>query len=232
MYATLVVVAEVVGCKMKVEYINHMGSDLLVANAARVSLDKHHKEFEFSDAKLLNFLARNKHWTPFAHPTLCLRISVPIFVANQLKRHQVGLVVNEVSRRYVDNEPEFYITNKLGARAENKKQGAKEGEFIYSLGPMNSEVKHILGDAYTYALDYYNFLLKHGVAPEDARMVLPLSTYTSWYWTGSLYAYSRIYNLRAKPDAQRQTQEVARMISSIIEPLFPYSWNALIVNRG
>ena len=216
---------------MKIEYVDHFGTDLTVVNAARVSLDKHHEKFQETDEKLIKYLAIHGHWTPFSHPTICLRVTVPIFVANQLKRHVVGLTLNEVSRRYVDSEPEFYITDKFGARAENKKQGAKDGEFITLLdvdsGGYPPTVEEFLFSKKEEALEDYNWLLRNGVAPEDARMVLPLNVYTSWYWTGSLYAYSRIYNLRAKPDAQRQTQEVAHMIGDIIQPMFPYSWKAL-----
>jgi thymidylate synthase (FAD) len=202
---------------MKVDYVTHSGDDLLVVNAARVSLDKHHKQFEESDSKLINFLARNHHWTPFGHPHITLRVTVPIFVANQLKRHNVGFVINEVSRRYVDSEPEFYHPDKFGKRAPNKKQGALEDEFV------DVNVSH----HYKRCLEIYNQLLDNQVAPEDARMVLPLAMYTSWYWTGSLFAYSRMYNLRIKKDTQRETREVADMIGGCISPLFPVSWLAL-----
>ncbi len=222
---------------MRVEYVDHFGTDLTVVNAARVSLDKHHEDFQASDEGLIKYLAAHGHWTPFSHPTICLRVTVPIFVANQLKRHVVGLTLNEVSRRYVDSEPEFYITDKLGARAENKKQGAKENEFVTELkDEIYPEATHSVFSLLDYvnkeALANYNYLLENGVAPEDARMVLPLSLYTSWYWTGSLYAFARVYSLRAKPDAQRQTQEVAHMISAIVEPLFPFSWSALCQKDG
>lgn len=208
---------------MRVEYIEHSGSDLTVVNAARVSLDKHHAEFQENDIGLINFLARNNHWTPFGHPHITVRITVPIFVANQLKRHVVGFVLNEVSRRYIDSEPEFYDPEALGARAKNKKQGAKEGEFVE-----NKEAFEIVDKVYNLCRSSYSELLKLGVAPEDARMILPLATYTSWYWTGSLYAYSRLYNLRIKEDTQRQTREVAKMLGDIIAPLFPISWKNLV----
>lgn len=211
---------------MLVEYIDHMGSDLTVVNAARVSFDKHHDTFQDNDEKLIRYLANHGHWTPFAHPQIQLRITVPIFLANQLKRHQIGLVVNEVSRRYVDSEPEFYMPDKLGARAENKKQGSKEDEFIEKQSAFDN-----IDTAYRICKESYDRLLKLGVAPEDARMVLPLATYTSWYWTGSLASYARLYNLRSKVDTQRQNREVAKMISDIIQPLFPVSWTAL-TQRG
>jgi thymidylate synthase (FAD) len=219
---------------MKVEYVDHMGTDLMVANSARVSLDKHHEYFDATDERLLNYLASHNHWSPFAHPTICLRVTIPIFVARQLAKHQVGAVVNEISRRYVDSDPEFYITDKLGARAENIKQGAKEGEFVEGLSTYadgkkyyGCTVQEYLESKWEEDLDAYKWLLENGVAPEDARIVLPLSVYTSWYWTGSLYFFAHMYSLRSKPDAQRQTREVAEMIGNIIEPLFPFSWHAL-----
>lgn len=219
---------------MKVDYICHSGDDLLVVNAARVSLEKHHEEFKDNDEGLINFLTKHNHISPFFHPHITLRVSVPIFVANQLKRHQVGFAVNEVSRRYVDSEPEFYVTDKLGKRAPNKKQGALEDEFIsafnYDEHGSSEEVCDVLSSIYEDAIFNYNWLLERGVAPEDARMVLPLATYTSFYWTGSLYAYARMYNLRSKEDTQRQTRDVSEMIGKIIEPLFPYSWRALCQN--
>jgi thymidylate synthase (FAD) len=216
---------------MRVDYIDHMGDDLRAANCARVSFDKWKEEFDAKDASLINYLANHEHWTPFAHCMVSLRVHVPFFLARQLDKHQIGLVKNEVSRRYVDSPPEFYITDKLGARAENKKQGAKEDEFITEIddypGWPPNKVEEMLKGIWLDALLNYDHLIKYGVAPEDARMVLPLATYTSWIWTGSLAAYARVYNLRSKSDAQRQTREVAEMISKIIEPLFPHSWRAL-----
>jgi len=213
---------------MKVEYIDHMGDDLRAVNCARVSFNKWKEEFDEKDAKLINYLAVHNHWAPFAHCMATVRVSVPLFVARQLDKHQVGFVRSEVSRRYVDEEPEFYIPDKLGKRAKNKKQGAVEGDYIdtlwYSAPIAVSECleRKCAGD-----LNDYNHLLALGIAPEDARMVLPMNTYTSWIWTGSLVGFARVYNLRITPDAQRQTREVADMIGRIMEPLFPLSWKAL-----
>lgn len=220
---------------MKVEYLNHYGSDLDVVNAARVSFSKHHSEFTEGDAKLIKYLAEHNHWVPFSHPHITLRLTVPIFVARQLHKHQVGLSVSEESRRYVDTEPEFYIPDKLGKKAPSKKQGALEDEFIDILywgweNEFVSTVSGFIDDICIDALDNYKILLENGVAPEDARMVLPLATLTSFIWTGSLAAYARVYNLRSKLDAQRQTREVAQMINDIIQPLFPYSWSALTLD--
>ena len=175
---------------MKVELIDSMGSDLTVVNAARVSFNKHHTELEDSDEKLIAYLAKHGHWTPFGHPHLQFRISAPIFVARQLVKHQVGLVWNEISRRYVDSTPTFYITDKWRSRAKNKKQGS--GDELIELDSWDYAK---IQDANVAAVDVYSHLLKRGVAPEQARMVLPLSMYTEWYWTGSLYAFARVCKL-------------------------------------
>jgi len=207
---------------MDVTLIDSMGTDLTVVNAARVSFDKHHKEFTKGDEKLIAYLAKHGHWTPFGHPQLQFRISAPIFVARQLVKHQVGLVWNEVSRRYVDSKPNFYITDKWRSRAEDKKQGS------------GKELIKLQGEDYDYiqaaaiaSIDAYSHLLDRGVAPEQARMVLPQSMYTEWYWTGSLYAFARVCNLRISENVQEETKEVALMISNLINPKFPISWKYL-----
>ena len=173
---------------MKVELIDHMGSDLTVVNAARVSFDKHHKVFEAdSDVKLINFLARNDHWTPFAHPQVQLRITVPLFVAAQLKRHQVGAAVNEVSRRYVDSEPEF-ASIVWRSRHESAKQGSAGDFEDIDQGFCDDVLEHLE----TIARNSYKTLLEFGVAPEQARAVLPQTMMTSWYWTASLYFWGEV----------------------------------------
>lgn len=225
---------------MKVDYISHMGDDCMVINAARVSFDKFHEVFQDNDERLIKYLAIHNHWSPFAHPQISLRVTAPIFVARQLFKHQVGLVVNEVSRRYVNSPPEFYTTDKFGIKSENKKQGAKEGEFITTLFEDTQgkqkypvSVEQFLSYVAENALDDYNWLLKQDVAAEDARMILPMSMMTSFIWTGSLYAFSRVYNLRSSVDAQRQSREIAFMINDIIGPLFPFSWPVLTgANNG
>lgn len=206
--------------KQSVEYVDHMGSDLSVVNAARVSFHKVAEEFTERDEKLINYLARHNHWTPFGHASISLRIKAPIFVARQLVKHQVGLVWNEVSRRYVDEEPEFYFPDIWRARAEDKKQGSSDTavEINKAFDPRNVAV---------VALMSYNSMLASGVAPEQARMVLPQNTMTEWIWTGSLAAFARVCKLRLDPHTQLETQEVAQMINNIIEPLFPVSWKAL-----
>jgi thymidylate synthase (FAD) len=208
---------------MEVSYIDHMGSDLTVVNAARVSFAKHKEEFEENDTKLISYLAKNNHWTPFSHAQIQLRIKAPVFVRTQLFKHKVGFTENEVSRRYVDDEPEFFIPI-LRRRPDNgMKQGSRD-EFPVNLDLCDSLVLN----SYRHALLTYNRLIKEDVAPEQARMVLPQGMYTEFYWTGSLAAYARVAKLRLDPHAQGETRDVAKMISEIIEPLFPVCWRALV----
>ena len=205
------------GGKMKVRLVDHMGSDLSVVNAARVSFAKEHKEFDdVADTKLINYLAKHNHWSPFGHGSLQFAISAPVFVARQLVKHQVGLVWNEVSRRYVDDEPEFYTPTEWRKSAENKKQGSSDETVEYSVLP-----------AYTFAKQCYENMLRMDIAPEMARMVLPQSMMTEWYWSGTLYAFARVCNLRCKPDAQKETRDVGWGIDKHARELFPASWKAL-----
>ena len=203
---------------MQAELIDVLGNDLTVVNAARVSFDKHHEKFTDGDEKLIKYLATHGHWTPFGHPQLQFRISAPIFVARQLVKHQVGLVWNEVSRRYVETKPIFYSPSNWRNKAENKKQGS--GDEIVDLTPKEWG---IIDNAYRWANDSYSMLLKRGVAPEQARMLLPQATYTEWYWTGSLFAFSRVCVLRLNSEAQMETREIVEQISKLIKPKFPIS---------
>lgn len=211
--------------KMSVDYIDHMGGDLTVVNAARVSMSKHHNEFDLvADERLINYLARENHWSPFAHCQLQLRIKAPIFVARQLAKHQVGLVWNEVSRRYVSDEPEFWFPNNDGWRGKpvnGVKQGS-HGEFTDEATTqfIQGEVGHSLR-AYLHAID-------KGMAPEQARMILPQNTMTEWYWTGSLYAFARVCWERMAEGSQPETRDVAQAIYSIAEATFPRAWRALM----
>lgn len=209
---------------MKVEYISHMGDDLMVVNAARVSFGKHKTEMDDKDDRLIEYLARNGHWTPFSHPTISVRVTVPIFVARQLFKHKVGMTENEISRRYVDDEPEFFFPEKWRGRPT---EGAKQGSSDTLSASSINRADIFYHDALATAELAYKVMIDEGVAPEQARMVLPQSMYTSWYWTGSLAAFARIYGLRSDPHAQKETQEIAHMIDDIIRPLFPRSWEAL-----
>ena len=201
---------------MNVNLIDVMGTDLSVVNAARVSFAKESNEFSDKDAKLINYLAKHNHWSPFGHASLQFRIKAPIFVARQLVKHQVGLVWNEVSRRYVDDEPEFYIPENWRLKADDKKQGSSDETIKYSIDSTMEYVKQT-----------YDNLLKADVAPEMARMVLPQNLYTEWYWSGSLMAFARVCNLRCKPDTQLETQQIANLIDIESKQHFPTSWRAL-----
>ena len=222
---------------MKVNYIDHMGSDLRVVNAARVSFDKvstwervsDNDPYEAAivdvlskkDVKLIQYLAKHNHWTPFGHCQATFRIKAPIFVARQLGKHQVGMVWNEVSRRYVDNEPEFYEPEVWRKRADNVKQGSSDEEFHD--GDLVWLDNHVKG-----LKTIYLKLVDKGCCPEQARMVLPQSMYTEWYWTGSLAAWARVCRLRLDPHTQRETQEVAKMLDKEMVKLYPISWKALM----
>ena len=219
---------------MEAELIDSSGTDLTVVNSARVSFDKESdwnkdipatgiKELKESDVKLINYLAIHNHFTPFTHPTITLRENVPLFVARQRFKHMVGFSYNEVSRRYVDSPPEFYEPKEWRRRASNAKQGSSNEIVDISKGAyMNEYQKALKSCEWTY-----NHLLRLGVCPEQARMVLPQSMYTSYYVTGSLYAFARAYNLRSDPHAQQEIQYLASLWDKIINVLYPNSWSAL-----
>lgn len=218
---------------MKAEYIDHMGDDLRVANAARVSFDKESQWGELywddtpkslleKDEKLISYLAIHNHFTPFTHCVVTLRETVPIFVARQRFKHTVGFSYNEVSRRYVDDDPEFYYPEGWRKRADNKKQGSSD-QLIEEDVWADYNYRELM----LQCDDFYTQLIEAGVAPEQARMVLPQSMYTSYYVTGSLAAWARAYKLRSDSHAQKEIQHLAAMWNNIIQPLFPISWKAL-----
>jgi len=208
-----------------VEVLSHMGSDLTVVNAARVSFSKHSPSLTADDEKLIRYLADHKHWTPFAHPQITFRIKLPIFVARQLMRSNVGVVFNEVSRRYVDGQPECWApTDWRGRPAKSIKQGS--GDVLPSDDQERAD--GIYCRAVGVAERAYAELIGMGVAPEMARTVLPLSTYTELWATMSLAAAARISGLREKPDAQVEIQEVCRAMGKLTRERFPVSWAALM----
>lgn len=207
---------------MKVDLIDSMGSDLTVVNAARVSFDKTSSQLNHDDIRLINYLAKHQHWSPFSHAFLQFRVKAPIFVARQLGKHQVGLSWNEISRRYVDYEPEFYYPDTWRGRPQNTKQGS-DGEAKSQYFP-----NLYLKDVSELALVNYNKMLMQGVAPEMARMVLPQNMMTEWYWSGSLYAFARVCQLRLDKSSQVEVQEIARQISAHCITKFRHSWNALM----
>jgi thymidylate synthase (FAD) len=202
---------------MNIQLIDKMGSDLSVVNAARVSFAKKKDVLDQSDEKLIKYLADHDHWSPFGHTTLQFLIKAPIFVARQLVKHQVGLVWNEVSRRYVDYEPEFYVPFMWRGKPENKKQGSSEDEIEYDITP-----------TLQYCKETYSNLLEAGIAPEMARMVLPQNMMTEWYWTGSLMAFVRVVNLRVKPDSQEETRMIALQMLQHLKDHFPISAKYLL----
>jgi thymidylate synthase (FAD) len=210
---------------MQVQLIDKMGTDLSVVNAARVSYSKNKETFEASDEKLIKYLAEHEHWSPFAHASMQFRIKAPIFVARQLVKHQVGLVWNEVSRRYVDFPPELYRPEAWRGRPVNSKQGS---DGTVELG---QTIDHNLETTMESCLILYNTMIEKGVAPEQARMVLPQSMMTEWYWSGTLYAFARVCNLRCKPDTQKETRDVADQIWKLSDDAFPYCWLYLADNH-
>ena len=216
-----------------VDLIDYLGSDLSVVNSARVSFGKHIDKVDETDIKLISYLAKHNHWSPFAHTSLQFRISAPIFVARQLVKHQVGGVWNEVSRRYVDDEPSFYFPTSFRGKPVNAKQGSSD----ITIAVDSTDLYTLEGDAYhlhdhvdlvKYMLEWYNNAIKHGVAPEQARMFLPQNTMTEWYWTGSLAFFARVCKQRLDPHAQQETREIAQMINDKIPTEFEHSWKALM----
>ena len=207
---------------MRVELVDKMGSDLSVVNAARVSYSKVADEMTDKDEKLIKYLVEHNHWSPFAHATIQFRIQAPVYVARQLVKHQVGLSWNEVSRRYVDIEPEFYNPDTWRQRSPDKKQGSLDQQVRRS-----DIVEKTVENFNDMVRTIYNNLLEHEVAPEQARMILPQSMMTEWYWSGTLYAFARVCNLRCAEDAQYETRIVANFINDECKELFPISWEEL-----
>jgi thymidylate synthase (FAD) len=211
-----------IGTSGSVELLEVFGNDLTVVNAARVSFHKIATVMETKDEKLISYLAKHNHNSPFFHPQARFRLKMPIFVAREWFRHTVGFSRNEVSRRYVDDEPECWVPTELRARDVNKKQGSKD-ELI----PTNPEVVKQIQNFTEGAVSFYNFLLKEGVAPEIARAVLPQSMYTEFIETASLAAYARLCGLRLDPHAQKEIREFAAAVAEQMEKAFPVSWKAL-----
>lgn len=207
-----------------VELLDTFGDDLTVVNAARVSFAKESKEMTAGDAKLITYLADHQHITPFFHPQVRLRLKMPIYVAREWFRHQIGFARNEVSRRYVDEAPECYLPAPewIRERDTNKKQGSKPTPILMA-GAMRERIEYFQ----TLAVDLYKELLENRVAPEVARGILPQSMYTEFIETGSLSAYARLCRLRCDPQAQREIQVYAEAVSELLKERFPVSWKAL-----
>jgi thymidylate synthase (FAD) len=205
-----------------VEYVDHMGTDNSVVDAARVSFDKLSTGYDsIQNQKLITYLAKHNHWSPFAHTSIKMRFKAPVFIARQLAKHQVGFAWNEVSRRYVDFTPDCWIPDNFRKRAANKKQGSMD-EFVD-----NPELLLEYKNMCSAALIMYDRLLENGVCPEQARAILPQSMFTEWIWTGSLYAWARMVSLRSHETAQAEVREYATAASNICSNLFPISWRSL-----
>lgn len=235
---------------MRAELLDYMGDDLRVANAARVSFAKE-SEWEYQhnwaeadekflsekDQKLIKYLATHDHFTPFTHVMITMRETVPIFVARQRFKHTIGFSYNEESRRYVSSDPTFFVPDVWRKAAENKKQGSTDEpvEKIKMYDPVlgYTDIEWAPGQAadyfYTMAHTLYKSMIDGGIAPEQARMVLPQSMYTSYYTTGSLAAWARAYKLRSDEHAQKEIRDLAAQWDEIIRgiPEMKYSWEAL-----
>ena len=222
--------------QIQTTYIDHMGSDLSVVNSARVSFGKTSQlvfnddpddvgSLSDRDTKLINYLAKHKHLSPFGHAFASFHVKAPIFVARQLVKHKF-LRWNEISRRYVDDEPEFYTPDVWRGRSADKKQGS-EGVSLWNHG-QGTGYRDVEYEVMDSIRSLYLDMIDKGVAPEQARMVLPQSTMTEWYWSGSLDAFARMCKLRLPSDTQQETRVVAQQISEKMSELFPVSWTALM----
>ena len=212
-----------------IELLDHTGSDMTVTNSARVSFADFGNWNECPEGyseeraeKLIGYLAKHKHLTPFRHVYVTIRCKEPIFTVRQLGKHQVGLSWNEVSRRYVKGDIEFYIPDEWRAAPEGSiKQGSA------GVHPDSKTWRHVYGGFIKDAEAMYKSMIMEGIAPEQARMVLPQSMMTSWVWSGSLLAFAHVYNERSTSGAQQEVRQFAKELDEIIEPLFPIAWNAL-----
>ena len=206
---------------IKVELVDHMGTDLSVSNSARVSFSKWKDELEEGDTKLIKYLAKHEHTSPFRHTRITLRCEAPIWLARQLGKHQVSMDWNEVSRRYVDTGFEFFVPEYRERPDGSIKQG--------------SGITHQLSNSYQAetrlfhrdALALYNAMIADGVAPEQARGILPQNMMTTWIWSGSLLGFFHLWRLRSDSHAQVEAQQFAQQVANICEQLFPISWTAL-----
>jgi len=220
---------------ISVELLDYMGSDLTITNVARVSFNKWKEEFDSKDERLIKYLAEHEHTSPFRHNSIQIRCKAPIFLARQLMKHQVGLSWNEISRRYVDTDIEFFEPERWRSRPKDGiKQGSGEESvdfLIHDDEDGYGTEKVFLEQAYHHhvhdSLELYEKMVEAGVAPEMARMVLPQSMLTDWVWTGSLQAFYHVYRLRSGEGSQKEAQVFAKKLEEVIEPLFPKAWVAL-----
>jgi thymidylate synthase (FAD) len=218
--------------QIKVALIDYMGSDLSVVNAARVSFDKE-SDWEVdlvaldirlakADAKLIRYLAKHNHWTPFAHTSISLRMQAPIPIRTQCFKHKQGLVENEESRRYISSRPTLFVPDEFRSAPTNGAKQGSSGTHYQSFHWQERYEAHCRN-----CVETYEKMVADGVCPEQARFILPQGIMVQWIWTGSLYAFANFYNKRTDPHAQREIQDLARMVGQVIQPLFPVSWSAL-----
>ena len=208
--------------QMKVEHIDHMGNDDSVVNAARVSFAKQADQYTADqNARLIKYLARHNHWTPFAHAFVTLRFKAPIAIHAQCVKHQIGFAMNTVSRRYVSDKPEFFMPDFRLAPEGSVKQGSGEVHPDSAHWQVNYE------DLMNKAVDLYLMMIDGDVAPEQARFVLPQGVMTEWVWSGSLQAWARFYTQRIDPHAQQEIQFLAQEVDKIVGALYPVAWDAL-----
>lgn len=206
---------------MKAELIDHMGDDLAVVNAARVSFDKESIEFSDDDARLIRYLAKHNHWTPFAHTAIKLRMSAPVPIRTQCFKHNAGFVENEESRRYISATPEIYFPDEWRMAADNVKQGSG------GVHPNSDKWADVYAYETVRIVGIYEAMIADGICPEQARFILPQGAIVNWIWTGNLASFARFVNQRTDPHAQKEARDLANMASDIIAPLFPVSWRAL-----
>jgi len=219
---------------LKAQYVDHMGSDLSVVNAARVSFDKTsdwdwidddlggYPVLKDADARLIRYLARHNHWTPFAHTSVTLRMQAPVPIRTQCFKHKQGLVENEESRRYISSTPELYVPSVFRSKPEGSAKQGSAGDH-----PRSHEWRQQYRMAGEFAIRLYEDMIRDGVCPEQARFVLPQGCEVNWIWTGNVYAFANFYLKRTDPHAQQEIQRLANEVGSIIEPLFPITWAAL-----
>ena len=208
--------------QMKVDHIDHMGNDDSVVNAARVSFAKQADQYTADqNARLIKYLARHNHWTPFAHAFVTLRFKAPIAIHAQCVKHQIGFAMNTVSRRYVSDKPELFIPDFRLAPEGSVKQGSGE------VHPDNAHWQVNYEDLMNKAVDLYLMMIDGDVAPEQARFVLPQGVMTEWVWSGSLQAWARFYTQRIDPHAQKEIQFLAQEVDKIVGALYPVAWDAL-----
>lgn len=208
---------------MSVDLIDHMGSDLSVVNAARVSFARTSAELSEADKRLIKYLAAHDHWTPFAHTAVQLRVAAPVPIRTQCFKHKIGMVENEESRRYISTRPEIYIPEFFREKPEGSIKQGSAGKH-----PRNEEFSAFYRSIARECVDGYMEMIEAGICPEQARFVLPQGAIVNWIWTGNLVSFANFVNKRSEATAQREVADVASDVDKIIRPLFPVSWAALV----